>query len=225
MSINLQMIKVISFDLDDTLYDNRPIIKAAEEASHDYLQQVFATQNKSYNRANFSELRNELLKADPARYENLTSLRRQVLKVICSDLENSELIAENALRIFLVKRNEVQIPNEIVKLIEILSTQYKLVTATNGNCSGKELAIGNYFEKHYSTEQGFKAKPHPQMLKKAIIDLQISPKSLLHIGDSKAKDGKAAVSANCQFYRFSPFENESRNFNNEIKKLKQVFYI
>ena len=30
-------VSVLSFDLDDTLYDNRPIIKAAVQAQTDYL--------------------------------------------------------------------------------------------------------------------------------------------------------------------------------------------
>ena len=40
--------KVLSFDLDNALYDNQPVITHAEQCSSDYLHAEFEKQGKSF---------------------------------------------------------------------------------------------------------------------------------------------------------------------------------
>lgn len=60
----LQDIRAISFDLDDTLYDNRPVIENAEQWMVDHMRDRYLA-SAMYDRAWWLQLKHELQRADP----------------------------------------------------------------------------------------------------------------------------------------------------------------
>ena len=110
-----------------------------------------------------------------------------------------------AFEIFIKARNKIKIEKEILNLLAELSTQYILVSVTNGNCDASQLSIASLFEKHYSPASGYRSKPNPQMLDQVIQDFNLEPSQVLHIGDRDDSDGLAAKQANCHYYHFAPF--------------------
>lgn len=199
-------IKVLSFDLDDALYDNKPVLIKAEKLCTDFLEQQFMLQSQSFDIKSFYALRHRLMHQNDPKMENMTLMRQVAINEVCETLENSELIAREALAIFLDARSQATIPQEIVLMMERLSRQYILVSVTNGNCDPNKLSIGKYFNKNYSPVEGFRAKPHPEMLQKVVSDLNIEKSQLLHIGDSLDKDCAAAKAAGTHFFHFAPFD-------------------
>ena len=198
-------ISLLSFDLDNALYDNQPVIEKAEADSADYLAQQFQLQHKKYQFSDFLTIRQRLLATDDIRFEDLSFFRQTALKSFCRNLENSEQIAARAFEIFIQARSLATIPLPIFKMLDKLSQHYTLVSVTNGNCDAKLLSIANFFDRHYSATCGVRAKPHHQMLLKVAKDFNVNPKNILHIGDSVEKDGGAAKAAGANFYHFEPF--------------------
>jgi len=205
--LNTKKIKVISFDLDNTLYDNSPVIARAEIKSQGYLALEFKKQNKKYDVNIFKEIRQTLFESNDIAFDNLTYLREECLRQVCSALQNSESIVQQATAIFIDLRQQASIPKEIIGMIENLSKHYTLVSITNGNCDASNLAIGKYFDKNYSPQQGHRAKPHTAMYQKVLDDFQIDAEQLLHIGDEEKSDGLGAKNIGCQFHLFQPFIN------------------
>ncbi len=201
------MIKVISFDLDNTLYDNSPVITLAEKSSREFLEQEFKKQNKNFNIEDFLKSRNRLIKSNPLKYENLSLLRIDVLKFSCKNLENSNSIVEQAFNLFIENRQQVEIPQPIQEMLITLSKNFKLITITNGNCNAEKLLINDLFSQHYSPQLKFRAKPHPQMFEQAIQDFSINKNELLHVGDEIKTDGQAAEIVGCKFHHFLPFKD------------------
>jgi HAD superfamily hydrolase (TIGR01549 family) len=204
--LNPQDIKVISFDLDNTLYDNTPVISRAEKQSQEYLTLEFGKQNKIYDVNVFKEIRKKLFESNHIAFDNLTHLRQECLRELCIGLENRDLIIQKATDIFIDLRQQASIPEEIVSMIKSLSKNYILVSITNGNCDANNLTIGKYFKKNYSPQQGHRAKPHTEMFEKVIDDFQIDANQLLHVGDEEKSDGLGAKNAGCHFYLIKPFE-------------------
>jgi len=202
-------IKIISFDLDNTLYDNRPIIASAEHESHKYLEYEFSKQGKQYSKEMFIALRKFSIKSSPIEFENLSHLRQTILDQLCVDLDGGELIAKEAMDLFLARRIPQSVPTEIISMLEKLQEKYKLVAVTNGNCEVNKMSIGKYFCKDYSPQDGYRAKPHPEMLQQILREFKISPAQLLHIGDQEDSDGKAAENADCPFIYFAPFDKSN----------------
>lgn len=220
MSVSAQSIKLVSFDLDDTLYDNKPVIAAAESACHDFLQQQFLQQSVSFDYAVFQQIRRRLLTSDDPKMENMSFFRQQALLEFCHTLDHKERIADEAFDVFIKARCDVSIPPAIVQMLRCLAKNFQLVSITNGNCDVAQLVIADYFSKNYSPVNGYRAKPHPQMVSTAIKDFDLEPQQVLHVGDSKSKDGLAAKRANTNFLLFSPF-TEFGSLEREVKKLTQ----
>lgn len=205
--IKVDKIRVISFDLDNTLYDNQPVIKLAEEESQKYLKSEFLKQNKNFNFELFVSTRKRLFESKNIAYDNLTLLRQDCLRYVCAELENSESIVKKATEIFLQYRQRATIPNEITCMLEKLSSRYTLVSVTNGNCDASNLVVGKYFSKNYSPQLGHRAKPHIEMYNEVIKDHKIQAEQLLHVGDEEQTDGLGATKAGCQFYLLTPFSS------------------
>lgn len=205
-------IKLISFDLDNTLYDNWPVIQLAEEKSQQFLQMEFNKQNAIYDHQVFAQYRKELLQTESdlqhhekAQFDDMSFLRQKVLSKCCESLDNAQNIVDKAFDIFLNYRNKVTIQFEIVSMLQRLTKQYLLVSVTNGNCDARELTISGLFEKSYSPTSGFRAKPHPEMLEQVLKDFSLSPNQVLHVGDQLDSDGGVARQIGCKFFHFEPF--------------------
>lgn len=205
-------IKVISFDLDNTLYDNTPVILLAEQKSQAYLQAEFEKQHLKFSYQSFIDYRNELVYSEnnlspdqPSQYQNLSYLRQQVLQKCCSSLQDCNRIAEQSFEIFLKYRNSITIDKKIESMLEQLNQKFLLVSVSNGNCDASNLSINHLFKQHYSPVQGFRAKPHPQMLAQVLLDFEIRCDQLLHVGDQIDSDAAAAKQIDCEFHYFAPF--------------------
>jgi putative hydrolase of the HAD superfamily len=221
-------VRLISFDLDNTLYDNRPVIALAEKKSREYLDATFRQQQKRFDFAQFSAIRQKLLDQQnssherDSRYDDLTRLRRDVLLEICSPLDGAEKIVEQALNLFLEHRSLATIPQPIQKMMEQLAKNYTVVSVTNGNCRADLLSCGSLFQQNYSPTHGFRAKPHPEMLEQVSEDFSLSTEQILHIGDSESSDGDAARAAGCHFYFMSPFYEGRSDYSSIVELLSQL---
>lgn len=203
--------KLLSFDLDNALYDNQPVLENAERLSATYLQQQFLAQKKVFDIENFNQLKQKLLQSGDPAYENLSYFRLLALKNFCNPLTHATAIAEKAFNLFIQARSQVIVPDAIEQMLQTLSTNYTLVSVSNGNCDINQSTIGCYFSKNYSPIDGYRAKPNPQMLLQVIRDFNLAPEQILHIGDSISKDAAAAEKAGVSFFHFAPFEKADKH--------------
>ena len=202
-------LKVISFDLDNALYDNQPVLERAEALSAEFLKTEFLAQGRVFRVEQFSQIKLSLLASGDIRYENLSYSRQIALQQFCQPLQNNRTIADKAFQVFIQARSEVEIASEIYQLLCELKERYQLVSVSNGNCDPRRLSLALLFSGHYSASSGYRAKPHPQMLMKVLRDFGLRPDQLLHVGDSIEKDGVAASRADVAFYHFAPFQPTS----------------
>ena len=132
---SLKQIKAISFDLDDTLYDNVPIIEKAEA----WYQQMLAEHPFFVGKElpSHEQLKQKLWKANHAIIDDVTKCRRRILylRFLSAGLESedAEINAELMLQKFIEIRSELMVPDESIKLLKHLKKKYPLVAITNGN--------------------------------------------------------------------------------------------
>ena len=217
-------IKLVSFDLDDALYDNQPVIAQAEKLSKAYLQSQFELQCRDFDYDNFLRIRRRLLAQDNPAFENMSYFRQQALMEYCHLLENKEKIAQQAFQLFINARSQAEIPQAIHNMVQSVAANFLVVSVTNGNCDPNQLSVGSYFLKNYSPLAGYRAKPHPQMLLTTINDFNLTPQQVLHVGDSIDKDGLASQQAGTHFVQFSPFAPHC-SLENEIAKVSEFLGI
>lgn len=206
----MNKVKLISFDLDDTLYDNRPVISRAETVFLAYLKAKFESQNKQFSVQKYTQIKQKLLAGKEQRFEDMSLLRQAVLAEFCSGLNETNAISSKAFELFINARSNIDIPLAIENMLNQLSKHFILVSVTNGNCDPKQLSVGQLFADNYSPSLKSRAKPHPQMLQQVLADYELSLEELIHIGDSVENDGVAASVAGVAFYHFSPFDGSDQ---------------
>jgi putative hydrolase of the HAD superfamily len=191
---------VLSFDLDDTLYDNRPIITAAVKAQADYLNALPGYQEKgpSY----WQQCQERAVQQQPALVDDVTQWRKQTLRLALSQLgfntKDTERHAHSAYTAFADARSNIVVNDTILKLLDNLATRFTLIAITNGNADIERFNLNNKFKLVLQAGLHGKAKPHATLFDHAAARLNVQKEAILHIGDSLDSDVQGANNAGCQ---------------------------
>jgi putative hydrolase of the HAD superfamily len=205
---SLRPFKAISFDLDDTLYDNHPIIKKAENDFLLYLTTSYP-ELEALTAHKWKRYKNLLLIANPELINDVTLWRKEIIKrvmVVYGIAEvNAIKYAEVALQHFLVLRSNFTVPAESIKLLEDLASHYPVVAITNGNVDIDQIGLADKFQFVLKAGNGFNSKPDVALFEQAAKQLNIQVKDLLHVGDHLMTDVYGAQNNNAQAVWFNPY--------------------
>ena len=164
------MIKVIGFDLDDTLWDVRPVIKSAEKKLSDWV--LSKIPEVRYGLAEIKQAREKILFKDPAIGFQFTKMRKAILKEIfeshLKDPRLAEKLSQEGIEIFLKARSQVELFPGVERTLETLADQYKLGVITNGNADIRSMKISKYFSFTISAEEVGAPKPREEIFLAAL---------------------------------------------------------
>ena len=197
----LNPVSVLSFDLDDTLYDNKPVIAAAEKAMLQALARHAPVTNGTDS--NFWwQHRLQLAKANPGiRHDigrwRLLGVEAGLVSLGLARCEAGE-IAELAYDAFLTERTNIKLNGDIKPLLAHLAQRYRLIAITNGNACIDKMGIGELFEFSLQAGPDGRMKPYADLFISAAARLQVPPAQILHIGDSHRADVLGALHTGCQ---------------------------
>ena len=191
-------IKALSFDLDDTLYDNVPVIARAELLFSQYLYEKYCLKKEASDPAFWSAVRRELVRAD-SRYDSDMTLWRthsimHGLKKL--NIKISEAEAHQEALHFIRIRSEIAVPQSSFDLLSDLRKSYPIAAVSNGNSDLKQDGLDSYFD--YDLRASFdgpRCKPNPDLFLLSAKKLGVKPCELLHIGDDPLTDIQGAVLA------------------------------
>lgn len=209
----LTEIKAISFDLDDTLYSNKPLMLTIDKKMVNYfanlavIKKKTSSQPKVLDRYFWFPFRKQALLQQPNLVNDVVKVRLVTYRLGFISLGLTENIAEQhaqaALEYFILLRSDFIVPEQSVKLLAALSKKYPLIAISNGNVDTRALGISHYFQHIYhagwqSDGTLLKQKPASDMFDLACQQLAIKPSQLLHVGDCGRADIKGALLAGCQ---------------------------
>ena len=192
----MKNIRALTFDLDDTLWDNRPVLMAAEQSLYDWLCRHYPRIKLRYSLEDMLTLRRDLLLRDPELRHDLTMLRKTSLRIVAETAGYDHLLVEPAFAVFLEARHRVTLYSDVVPALQRLrGAGYCLGTLTNGNADVHRLGLGQLFDYSLSAASTGKGKPHPRMFEEACRRAQVSAAQLAHIGDEADTDLAGARNA------------------------------
>ena len=192
--------RVISFDLDDTLYDNAPAIRRAEQAFADYLQQHYRLPPGT-GCGFWRQCRDQVLAEDRSCGDDVTLLRTRVIRLGFSRLGRSVSPGEalELTEIFVTMRSDITVSPEVVRLLRDLRRRYVLAALSNGNVSLGQLGLQELFSLNLRPRyRQLRRKPHADLFELLSSRLQVPPAGILHVGDEPDSDVRGAVLAGCQ---------------------------
>lgn len=191
-----QPIKLLTFDLDDTLWDFPPVLVRAEAVTYAWLEQHVPALTARFSADALRDLRLRIAGEQPELAHRVTELRIQGLRRALREAGVAEheidAIALAAFEIFLEARHRVELFAEAETVLEQLSRDYVLAAITNGNFQVARLGLDRYFSLAINAEQLARPKPHPEPFLAALSKLGCSPRQCIHIGDDIENDIRGA---------------------------------
>lgn len=199
----LQKVKALSFDLDDTLYDNVPVISKAEEDFARMLTIRYGLPHKCAASAFWKEIKDQTVKREPKLADDVTAQRVQGLldafTLLHQPLAGGKDEACDLIREFIAIRSKINVPESSKQLLSRLGEKYTLAAISNGNSDLKVSGLIAYFDYDLRPKIGGpRRKPSVDLFYEYATLLKISPQEILHIGDEPQTDINGAVRAGCQ---------------------------
>lgn len=189
-------LKLITFDLDNTLWPVDEVIRHAEKTCSDWIAEHHPDASAALSAERVRAVRTALLKEKPQYLDNLTALRQDAMSRAFTTHGFSEKearrIALDAFKVFHAARNQVRFFPGAREVLELLADSYMLGALTNGNADLKMIGIDDLFAFHHSAETVGKRKPAPDMFAAALSDAGVRPSQAVHIGDHPLEDVHAA---------------------------------
>jgi putative hydrolase of the HAD superfamily len=184
--------RLITFDLDDTLWDVRPVLVRAEQRVAQWMLQNCPEIPRRFAHRDLMNLRAQLLHERPALRHDVSALRREATRsalLACGYPEpRAARLADEAFAIFIEARHEIEPFDDVAQCLEQLSRDYVLGVLTNGNADVFRLAIGKYFSFAFNAETLGASKPQATHFTAALAAARTTAVHCMHIGDHHEHD-------------------------------------
>ena len=192
----MRHIRLLTFDLDDTLWDSRPVLMAAEQSLYDWLIRHYPRIGDCFSVESMRELRLELARQDAQLRFRMTALRKRSLQLVAAAAGYDDSLVEPAFDWFLEARHRITLYSDVVPALRRLrAAGYLLGSLTNGNADVTRLGIGELFDLNVSAESVGCAKPDPGMFEQACRIAGVDAAQMAHIGDEPETDIAGALAA------------------------------
>lgn len=174
----MSSLRLITFDLDDTLWDVAPVMNNAEALLREWLASN-AARLGPVPIEHLWAIRTRLLDREPMLRHRLSELRRRILLHALLDAgypqAEAESLAEAGFQVFLEARHRVTLFPEVHPTLELLANRFTLGVLTNGNADVRRLGLADYFQFALCAEELGVGKPDPtpfrEALKRAGVEL------------------------------------------------------
>lgn len=200
-------IRLITFDLDDTLWSVQPVIVAADNTLRAWLADNAARLDE-LPPERLQQLRHEVVQQQPELDRRVSELRYQVLlrALLQSGYAEREAqeTAEQAFQVFLAARQNVELFADVLPTLEQLRRNYMLGALSNGNADVRRVGLGEYFSFALNADMLGVAKPEPQVFLAALARAQVKPWHSIHIGDHPQDDVFGAQQVGMRTIWFNP---------------------
>ena len=220
------MITTLSFDLDDTLWDPKPALVAADKAQWLALAQSYPDLAERFTRDQIFVCRKQILTDAPSIVDDVTALRIEVMYRLLLSLDIAPAEADESARVafeaFMAKRNDVILFPETIPMLERVSELYTLVAITNGNADVFKTGIGPYFDLSIRADEAGIAKPDRGIFELAWEKLSCQSSEVVHIGDSVENDVQGAINAGVTPIWYNPDRQQNTLGVNEVRALSDL---
>lgn len=188
------MIKVVAFDLDDTLWETDPVLIEAEKILKQWLED--SVPGLRYDRESVWAIRHQLAASRPGLVNRPTDLRRSVIELALGQAGLSKAaaadLAAEAMTVFLEARSRLVLFEGVLETIEQLASRFTLGALTNGNADVSRVGLDEWFDFVFSAEDVGSAKPEPGLFLAALEFTGVEPREMVYVGDHPQNDVDAA---------------------------------
>jgi FMN hydrolase / 5-amino-6-(5-phospho-D-ribitylamino)uracil phosphatase len=189
-------ISVVTFDLDNTLWDVEPVLLRAEEVQQQWLLRHRPGTVEAFDHESLFEFKKSVWKRHPQLLHHVSQMRIQTLYELQIAAgygeEEARSGAQQAFDVFLAERHKVVLYEEALGVLELLAQRFTLGALTNGNADIYKTDAAEYFDFAFLAEDVGASKPHPDMFRAALDKAGVSASEIVHVGDDPRHDIQGA---------------------------------
>ncbi len=205
----MNQVKAMTFDLDDTLYDNEPIIRHAESTLQAHIAKHHSKAAQLSSK-DWTALKRAAITKDNRLASDMGQLRRVVLSAalagtpaekLATNLPDDKALnddVEACFNCFYDARSDFELSPQVHSSLKEVSNHIPLIGITNGNVNTHKIGIDDYFQTIFHASVTRPMKPAKAMFDEAALYLNVAPGHILHVGDNLIKDVYGAVNAGYQ---------------------------
>lgn len=180
--------RVLSFDLDDTLWPVAPVIAAAENELLGWLREHHPRVVAHHDVESMRALRASVAARFPERCHDLTFLRLEALAEQFRAAGCEESPVAQAFEVFYAARNRVSCYAEVRPALARLAASHPLFALSNGNADLGRCGLAAYFDGHLSAGTVGAAKPDGRIFAALAAHAGVAAGEILHVGDDPVTD-------------------------------------
>lgn len=188
----MPQIRLITFDLDNTLWDVHSVIMNAEAAMRAWLAEHVPGYGQQIDTQQLQQLRSLAVAENPGLTHDVSALRKAVLQrafVVCGYQEKAaNALSQQAFDVFFEARQQVVFFPAALAVLEELAGEFRLGALTNGNADIHAVGLGQYFSFAFSSADVGVSKPAPDMFHAALRHAGVNAADTIHIGDNLIDD-------------------------------------
>lgn len=185
-------VRLITIDLDDTVWPCAPVIQAAETALYAWLAEQAPRLTERFDPDALRDHRRALMTERPEIAHDVTAVRLLSLRALLEGLDYDIALADTAMDLFRQHRNRVEPYADVAPVLARLRTRHRLVAVTNGNAEVHETPLRDAFHRSLTAAEAGAAKPDPALFELAMDWAGVGPAETLHVGDDPVRDVEAA---------------------------------
>lgn len=188
-------IKLLTFDLDDTLWPCKPTIISAENKLYEWMQQRVPQITDRHDSEELLYKRRGFMQQRPDLVHDMSKLRVESLKALSDEIGLDYDWIDEAFEVFFRARQQVELYADVAPALDVLSLDYTLVAVTNGNADIALTGVDRWFDFSVSAAEVGYQKPHPLVFQTAMSRAGVAPGETVHIGDDEHRDIYGAFEA------------------------------
>ena len=221
------MIKLVTFDFDNTLWETDKTIRRAEADMRARLDQRVPGFSRRFDFSATSALREQVITEVPDIAHDVTRLRKEVLfraarECGCAE-DDARAHADEAFEVFLHARHHVSYLDGALELLETLAPRFILVSLTNGNADFKRLGLDRYFSFGLTAADVGAMKPHRAMFDAALERTGVAAGDAVHIGDQPIDDVQGAKDIGMHTIWFNPDSaKDAVGASAQVSRLREI---
>ncbi len=185
-------LRVIAFDLDETLWPLQPTLDRAEAVLHRWLRGHAPRIARHLGVDALRAHRRRVARERPELAWDVTALRREHLRRLLAEWGYPPGMAEEALAAFRAARDRVEPYPDVRVALGALSRRYRLVAVSNGNARLERTPLAGYLDAAFHAAGLGVAKPDPGFFRALVARLGVGPGAVMHVGDDPERDVEAA---------------------------------
>lgn len=222
-------IAVITFDLDNTLWDVEPALIRAEEAQQHWLRKHRPGAVEAFDHEALFAFKKSVWKRHPHLAHHVSEMRTQMLYELQLSAgfseEEARSGAQQAFDVFLTERHKVVLYEEALGVLQLLAKNYTLGALTNGNADIYKTDAAEYFDFAFLAEDIGASKPHPDMFHAALEQAGVAAQQIVHVGDDPEHDIRGANDVGMRSVWMNPHHKTwpgGERADREITNLQQL---